>query len=83
MADRALDATDKKMGGLFPCNVQTIGRIAGRLLLMEAGLMTITAAVALGFQEFYAAFGFFTAAGMTAGVGGLANRGFSDAPAPR
>ncbi len=45
--------------------------------------MTITAAVALGFQEFYAAFGFFTAAGMTAGVGGLANRGFSDAPAPR
>ncbi|MFU1781759.1 potassium transporter TrkG [Haloarcula japonica] len=69
--------------GLFPTDLKTIARDIGSLLLMEAGLMTITAVIALGFREFYAAFGFFTAAGMTAAVGGLANRGFTDAPAPQ
>jgi len=73
----------RRNDGLFPMDLRTIARDIGSLLLMEAGLMTITAAIALGFREFHAALGFFTAAGITAAVGGLANRGFTDAPAPQ
>ncbi len=69
--------------GLLPTDLMIIARDIGKLLLMEAALMVITAAIALGFREFYAAMAFFLAAGATASVGGLANRGFSDAPNPR
>jgi len=37
---------------------------------MEAVLMTVTAVLALGFQEFHAALGFFIAGSVTAAVGG-------------
>ena len=69
--------------GSLPTDLTVIMRDIGSLLLMEAGLMTITAAVALGFGEFHAALGFFIAGGVTAAVGGLANRGFADAPEPK
>jgi len=68
---------------LIPADLRTIGRNIGSLLLMEAGLMTVTTAIALGFQEFSAALGFFTAGGITAAVGGAAYRGFTDAPNAR
>ena len=60
-----------------------IARDVGSLLLMEAGLMTVTVLVALGFREFHAALGFLVAGGATALVGGLANRRFADAPEPK
>ncbi|WP_277541988.1 potassium transporter TrkG [Haloarcula laminariae] len=63
-------------------DLRIIARDIGSLLLMEAGLMVITAVIALGFREFHAAFGFITAGGLTAGVGGLANHRFADAPVP-
>jgi len=49
---------------------------------MEAGLMTVSVVLALAFGEPYAALGFVTAGGTTAAVGWLANRQFTDAPAP-
>jgi len=67
----------------IPDDLATIARDIGSLLLIEAALMTITAAIAVGFGEFRAAFAIFLAAGLTAGVGGLANRGFAEAPAPK
>ncbi len=67
---------------LFPTDLRTIARDIGSLLLMEAGLMVITAVIALGFREFYAALGFIMAGGLTAGVGGLAKRRVGDAPGP-
>ena len=70
------------LGDLFPTDLRIIARDIGSLLLMEAGLMVITAAIALGFREFYATLGFIVAGGLTAGVGGLANRRFGDAPVP-
>ena len=73
----------RRNGGLLPTDLRIIARDIGSLLLMEAGLMTITTVIALGFQEFYAALAFFIAGGVTAGVGGLANRGFADAPTPQ
>ncbi|MFD1585598.1 potassium transporter TrkG [Halorientalis brevis] len=73
----------RRNDGLLPTDLRIIARDIGKLLLMEAGLMVITAAIALGFREFYAAMAFFLAAGATASVGGLANRGFVDAPNPR
>ena len=69
--------------GRVPTDLKIITRDIGSLLLMEAGLMTITTVVALGFQEFYAALGFVIAGGVTAAVGGLANRSFADAPTPQ
>ena len=60
-----------------------IARDVGSLLLMEAGLMTVTVLVALGFREFHAALGFLVAGGATALVGGLANWRFADAPEPK
>ena len=72
----------RRTDGLVPTDLRTIGRDIGSLLLMEAGLMVITAVIALGFRELYAALGFVMAGGITAGVGGLANRRFGDAPTP-
>ncbi len=68
---------------LLPTDLRIIARDIGSLMLMEAGLMTITTVIALGFQEFYVALGFFVAGGLTAGIGGLAYRGFADSPAPQ
>ena len=69
--------------GLLPTDLTVIVRDIGSLLLMEAGLMTVTTVVALGFWEFYAALGFLLAGGVTAAVGGLATRRFADAPDPK
>ncbi|MFB6083539.1 MAG: potassium transporter TrkG [Halorientalis sp.] len=66
-----------------PDDLAIIARDVGSLLLIEAALMTITVAVAVAFREFHAALAIFLAAGITAGVGGLANRIFADAPAPK
>ncbi|MGQ3330279.1 potassium transporter TrkG [Halorubrum sp. FL23] len=69
-------------GGRLPTDLGVIARDVGSLLLMEAGLMSLTVVVALGFGEFHAALGFLLAGGMTALVGGAANRAFADAPEP-
>ncbi len=66
-----------------PDDLATIARDVGSLLLIEALLMTITTAVALGFGEYHVALAVFVAGGLTAAVGGLANRSFADAPAPK
>ena len=68
---------------LLPTDLKIITRDIGSLLLMEAGLMTITALIALGFRELYAVLAFLIAGGITAGVGAAANRRFADAPNPR
>jgi trk system potassium uptake protein TrkH len=70
-------------GDWLSTDLKIITRDIGSLLLMEAGLMTVTTIIALGFREFHAALGFFIAGGVTAAVGGLANRGFVDAPPPK
>ena len=64
-------------------NMGVIARDIGSLLLMESGLMTVTVVVALAFGELYAALGFLVAGGMTALVGGVANRRFTDASEPK
>ena len=66
-----------------PDDFATIARDIGSLLLIEATLMTITVGIAVTFGEFRAALAFLVAGGLTAAVGGLANRGFAAAPAPR
>ena len=73
----------RRNGGLLPTDMRIIGRDIGSLLLMEAGLMTLTAVIALGFTEYHAALAFFIAGGVTAGVGGLATRRFAAAPVPQ
>ncbi|WP_123622770.1 potassium transporter TrkG [Halorubrum sp. CSM-61] len=70
-------------GGRLPSDLGVIARDIGSLLLMEAGLMTVTVVVALAFGELYAALGFLVAGGMTAFVGGVANRRFADASEPK
>ena len=70
-------------GGRLPSDLGVIARDIGSLLLMEAGLMTVTVVVALAFGELYAALGFLVAGGLTALVGGVANRRFADAPEPK
>jgi len=70
-------------GDWLSTDLKIITRDIGSLLLMEAGLMTVTTIIALGFREFHAVLGFFIAGGVTAAVGGLANRGFVDAPPPK
>jgi len=69
--------------GLLPTDLRIISRDIGSLLLIEAALMTITALIAIGFQEWYPALAFLLIGGVTAGIGGAANRRFGDAPAPR
>jgi|AntRauTorcE11897_2_1112592.scaffolds.fasta_scaffold00007_143 trk system potassium uptake protein TrkH len=73
----------ERTGGRLSTDLGIIARDVGSLLLMEAGLMTVTVVVALGFREFYAAVGFLLAGGVTALVGGLAHRGFADVPDPK
>ena len=68
---------------MVPRDLRIVARDIGSLLLMAAGLMTLTTVVALGFGEYHAALAFLLAGGVTAGVGGLAARGFADAPAPQ
>ncbi|MFD1633671.1 potassium transporter TrkG [Haloplanus ruber] len=68
--------------GPFPTDLRIIARDIGSLLLMEAGLMTITTALALAFGELHAALGCLLAGGIAAVVGGVANRAFADAPPP-
>ncbi|AZH25934.1 potassium transporter TrkG [Haloplanus aerogenes] len=70
-------------GDWLSTDLKIITRDIGSLLLMEAGLMTVTTIIALGFREFHAALGCLLAGGVTAAVGGLANRGFVDAPPPK
>ena len=72
-----------QQGGRLPADLRVVGRDIGSLLLMEAGLMTVTVVVALGFGEFHAALGFLVAGGVTALVGGVANRRFAGAPEPK
>lgn len=74
--------TDRS-AGLLSTDLGIIARDVGSLLLMEAGLMTVSVVVALGFGEFRAALAFLTAGGATALIGGLANRRFADAPEPK
>ncbi|WP_324663913.1 potassium transporter TrkG [Haloarcula sediminis] len=72
----------RRTDGTLPTDLRIIARDIGSLLLMEAGLMVITAVIALGFRELHAALGFITAGGITAGLGWLANHRFADAPVP-
>ncbi len=72
-----------RTSNLLPTDLRIIGRDIGSLLLIEAALMTITALIAVGFQEWYPAVAFVIVGGVTAGVGGTANRRLGDAPAPR
>jgi len=65
-----------------PSDLATIVRDVGSLLVMEAGLLCLTGAVALGFTEWYSGAAFLLAAAVTGSVGLAARRGFSDAPAP-
>ena len=73
----------ERNGGRVPSDVGVIARDVGSLLLMEAGLMTVSVVVALGFREFHAALAFLLAGGVTALIGGLATRRFADAPEPK
>ncbi|MDB2243136.1 DUF302 domain-containing protein, partial [Halorubrum ezzemoulense] len=41
MADRALDATDKKMGGLFPCNVVIWEEEPGKQVVYHLSIMRV------------------------------------------
>ncbi|WP_267642903.1 TrkH family potassium uptake protein [Haloarchaeobius amylolyticus] len=72
----------RTVGGV-PTDLAIIARDVGTLLLMQAGLMTLTVGVALVFGEFYPALGFLTAGGITALLGELARRAFADAPEPK
>jgi trk system potassium uptake protein TrkH len=44
----------RRRGELLSTDLRIIARDVGSLLLMEAVLMTVTAVLALGFQEFHA-----------------------------
>ncbi|MFT4884223.1 MAG: trk system potassium uptake protein TrkH [Natronomonas sp.] len=63
-------------------DLEIIARDVGSLLLIQALVMTISLGVALVFREWYAALGFLTAGGITAGVGGFTRLRFLDAPDP-
>lgn len=74
--------TDRREG-MLPTDLTVIARDIGSLLLIEAGMMAVTAVIALGFREVHAALGFLLAGGVTAAIGGLATRRFADAPEPQ
>jgi trk system potassium uptake protein TrkH len=71
----------RTVGG-WPADLATIGRDVGSLLAMEAGLMSVSVAVALAFGEWYAAVGFLASAVVTAGFGFGARTAFESAPNP-
>jgi len=66
-----------------PEDLATIARDVGSLLLMEAALMAVTGAVAVGFGEWYPATGILVACVLTGATGLAARRGFAGAPAPK
>jgi len=66
----------------LPTELATIARDVGSLLAMQAGLMALTAVVALGFREWYVAAAFLVSAAVTGTVGLAARRRFTDAPPP-
>ncbi|OYR87849.1 potassium transporter Trk, partial [Halorubrum distributum] len=72
-----------RSAGRLPADLGIIARDVGSLLMMEAGLMTVSVVVAPGVGELRAALAFLTAGGATALIGGLANRRFDDAPEPK
>ncbi|MEF8886441.1 MAG: DUF302 domain-containing protein [Haloarculaceae archaeon] len=47
MADRALDATDKRMGGLFPCNVVVWEEEPGRQRVYHVSIMRVARLVGM------------------------------------
>ncbi|WP_410765444.1 DUF302 domain-containing protein [Haloferax sp. DFSO60] len=47
MADRALDATDKKMGGLFPCNVVIWEEEPGKQVVYHVSIMRVARLVGM------------------------------------
>lgn len=74
--------SQRKVNGLST-DLATIARDVGALLSMEAGLMGLSALVALVFKEWFAAAGFLIAGLITAVVGVGARRRFKAAPEPR
>ncbi|WP_257298785.1 TrkH family potassium uptake protein [Haloarchaeobius sp. FL176] len=66
-----------------PADLAVILRDVGTLLLMQAGLLSLTVVVALVFGEFAPALGFLLAGGIAAGVGESCRRLFADAPDPK
>lgn len=64
-------------------DIATVTRDIGSLLLMESGLMGLTAVIALGFMEWFTASSFLLAGVVTAVIGLGARYHFSDAQAPR
>ncbi|UPW01248.1 TrkH family potassium uptake protein [Halorussus gelatinilyticus] len=66
-----------------PADLATILRDVGALVLMQAGLMTLTVGVAAVFREWYVALAFLLAGGVTTLFGGLGRRTFADAPDPQ
>ena len=75
-------ASRQTVSGL-PADLATIARDVGALLLMEAALMGVSTGVAFAFREWYVAFAFLVAGGLTASVGAATRLRFADAPAPR
>jgi uncharacterized protein (DUF302 family) len=47
MADRALDATDKRMGALFPCNVVVWEEEPGRQRVYHVSIMRVASLVGM------------------------------------
>ncbi|UPV75173.1 TrkH family potassium uptake protein [Halorussus limi] len=66
-----------------PADLATILRDVGALVLMQAGLMTLSVGVAAAFREWYVALAFLLAGGVTALFGGVARKWFADAPDPQ
>ncbi|WP_313690900.1 TrkH family potassium uptake protein [Halorarum halobium] len=66
-----------------PADLAIVARDVGSLLVMQATMMTVTVVLALAFREFYQAFAFLLAGGLTVTVGFGARMTFADAPAPR
>ncbi|WP_440991142.1 TrkH family potassium uptake protein [Haloarchaeobius baliensis] len=73
---------NKRVAGV-QADLAVILRDVGTLLLMQAGLLSVTVVVALGFGEFAPALGFLLAGGVAAGVGKSCRRLFADAPDPK
>ncbi|WP_254535538.1 TrkH family potassium uptake protein [Halomarina litorea] len=75
-------ARRQTIGGLRT-DLAIVLRDVGSLVLMESGLITLSATLALAFGEWYVALAFLTAGGITAAAGAFVHRRFDAAPAPR